>query len=259
MNNHFLRKAFQVTELQACLRGFAPSRRDWDRERKPVLPRSFSLLRWPLPPLWGSWTFEGCPVRLSLSLFFSACASMPRNRPQILQLLWFLASVGEKNVALSFVLSLKTIFAKHRSYCKVSSCVLSSNFGAQGLRSWGSHFCITPCDGPFHSLIFTWSRALGEVDGVIRSKILQLPVTHEPTSITKCWRKQTSTTFFAETKVLHLLPTGYVSPILLSTLTFFPFWRLTHTTVSILSFLALKLRVLIDWSMCLLTIVFNLW
>ena len=34
--------------------------------------------------------------------------------------------------------------------------VLFSNFGAHGLRSWGSHFCIIPCDGHFLSRIFMW-------------------------------------------------------------------------------------------------------
>ena len=41
--------------MQACLRVFAPSRRDQDRERILVLPRLFALLQCPLPPLWGSW------------------------------------------------------------------------------------------------------------------------------------------------------------------------------------------------------------
>ena len=41
----------------------------------------------------------------------------------------------------------------HLSCCKVSSCSFF-HFGAQGLRSWGSHFCI-PCDGPFLFRIFT--------------------------------------------------------------------------------------------------------
>ena len=48
------------------------------------------------------------------------------------------------------------LFRAHCSFCKVSSWVLSSHFGASGLRSWGSHFCITPCDGPFLSGIFPW-------------------------------------------------------------------------------------------------------
>ena len=50
-----LRRAFQVTEMQAYHRVFAPSRRDQDRERILVLPRLLALPQWPLPPLWCSW------------------------------------------------------------------------------------------------------------------------------------------------------------------------------------------------------------
>ena len=65
---------------------------------------------------------------------------------------------ARKNVALSFSLRLWTCFAishaslrAHRSCCKVSSWILSSNLGALGLRS---HFRRTPCDGPFPSRFF---------------------------------------------------------------------------------------------------------
>ena len=34
---------------------------------------------------------------------------------------------------------------------RVSSCVLSSNLGAHGFQSWGSHTWMIPCDGPFFS------------------------------------------------------------------------------------------------------------
>ena len=50
-------------------------------------------------------------------------------------------SEGEKNKVLSFAVSIWTFFAKshaslraHRSCCKASSSVLSSNFGALGVR-----------------------------------------------------------------------------------------------------------------------------
>ena len=56
-----------------------------------------------------------------------------------------LTSPGTWNVVFVRILELVNIFAKfhatlraQRSWCKVSSCDLSSNFGAQGLRSWGS-------------------------------------------------------------------------------------------------------------------------
>ena len=64
-----LRRAFQVVELQARHRVFAPSRKDQDRERFLVLPRLFALLNWPLPPLWRSWISAESPFRLSLILF----------------------------------------------------------------------------------------------------------------------------------------------------------------------------------------------
>ena len=55
------------------------------------------------------------------------------------------------------------IFAKfdatpraHRSWCKVSWCDCSSNFGVQRLRSWGSHFWVIPRDGSFLHRILIW-------------------------------------------------------------------------------------------------------
>ena len=56
---------------------------------------------------------------------------------------------------------------------------------------------------------------------------------------------------------LYTVPLLSIDSILqfsFSTLTFFPFWLLTYTPVSTLSFLALKLRALVVWSVCLLTI-----
>ena len=49
----------------------ALSRRDQDRQHTLVLPRVFALLHSQLPPLWGPWTFEECPVHLGLSLFLA--------------------------------------------------------------------------------------------------------------------------------------------------------------------------------------------
>ena len=46
---------------------------------------------------------------------------------------------------------------------------------------------------------------------------------------------------------------------LLSTLTILPLWHLTNTPVSILSLRALKLPILISWSICRLSIVLKLW
>ena len=86
----FFAEFFQVVELQACHRVFAPSRRGQDRERRLVLPRLFALLRWPLPPLWGSWISAESPFRLSSNPFCSACALMLQSQPRILVPLEFL-------------------------------------------------------------------------------------------------------------------------------------------------------------------------
>ena len=64
-----LRRAFQVKELQACRRVFAPSRRDHDRDRTLVFPHLFALLHRPLPLLWCSWISAEFPFRLSSNLF----------------------------------------------------------------------------------------------------------------------------------------------------------------------------------------------
>ena len=49
-----LRRAHLLKGRQACHRAIALSR-DEDREHLLMLPRSFALLHWPKPPLWGSW------------------------------------------------------------------------------------------------------------------------------------------------------------------------------------------------------------
>ena len=73
-----------MIELQACHRVFALSRRDQDRERMFLLPRLFALPRWPLPPLWGSWTSTESPFGLRSHPSCSACALMLRSQPRIL-------------------------------------------------------------------------------------------------------------------------------------------------------------------------------
>ena len=64
--NRVLRRAYQMTGRQECLPVIAQPRRDEDRARILVLPRSSALLHWPIPPLWGSWIFEEFPVHRSL-------------------------------------------------------------------------------------------------------------------------------------------------------------------------------------------------
>ena len=94
------------------------------------------------------------------------------NRPRIIAPLvfskWVVALLFfNRKIKRTFVriLEIVNVFAKshatlraHHSWCKVSSCDLCSNFRAQRLRSWGSHFRITPRDGPFLSRIFFWCQ-----------------------------------------------------------------------------------------------------
>ena len=46
----------------------------------------------------------------------------------------------------------------HLSWCKVSSCDLSPNFGAQGPRSRGAHFWMIPHNGAFLARILIWCQ-----------------------------------------------------------------------------------------------------
>ena len=84
-----LRRVCLMTGMQACQREFALSRRAQGRERFLVLLHLFALLQWPLSPLWGSWIFEGFPVRLSWKLFCSAWTLMLWNLPRVLSPLVF--------------------------------------------------------------------------------------------------------------------------------------------------------------------------
>ena len=138
-----------MTELQTCRRVFAPSRRDQDLERKLVLPRLFALLRCRYHRC-GFLGIRRVSVSSELKSFLpSICIDAPESTTNSRSSGDFevcagvaLAARGEKNVALSVFLSLWTVFAKyyatlrtHLSWCKVSSCVLSSNLEAHGLRS----------------------------------------------------------------------------------------------------------------------------
>ena len=71
------------SDRTASLRVIAQSRRGQDRERFLALPRLFALLRWSLPPLWGSWISAESPF-LSLNPVCSACALMLWNQTRIL-------------------------------------------------------------------------------------------------------------------------------------------------------------------------------
>ena len=81
--------------------------------------------------------------------------------------------VGEKNVALSFSLSLFLFLARsqallwaHRCCRPVSSCDRSSNSGAYGLR-WRGTTSVFPYDGPFFSRILAW-RSVDSVNRTFR-------------------------------------------------------------------------------------------
>ena len=96
------------------------------------------------------------------SLSTAAFASrISPNQPQTCDLLCFLeTSTGAliTTGALSLYILLAKFHAALRAYssCReVSSGVLSSDFGAQGFRSWGSPFWITSRDGLFLSRIWT--------------------------------------------------------------------------------------------------------
>ena len=133
--NRVLRRACLMTGLQACPRGFAPSRRAQGRERIPVLPHLFALHHWLQSPLWGSWIFEGFSSSAELKSFLlSTCIDALESTTNSRSSGIFQegagithASVGELNVALSLFLTLWTFFAKsqaslraHLSSCKVS-------------------------------------------------------------------------------------------------------------------------------------------
>ena len=75
-----LRRVLQVIELQACHRLFAPSRRDQDRERIPVLPRLFAPLRWALPTVVAFLDLRRVSISSELESFLlSMCIDAPES------------------------------------------------------------------------------------------------------------------------------------------------------------------------------------
>ena len=125
-------------------------------------------------------------IKFLWALFFrSSCALTLLNRLRILCSGLFevgasitLPSTRVQNVGLSEIFSLSIFFAKsdaalraHPSWCMVSLCDLSSNFGAQGLRSWGGHLLDNSSrrtlSFPNLNLV---PGAFGEFDGVFWSQ-----------------------------------------------------------------------------------------
>ena len=153
-----LRRVFQVIEMQACHRVFAPSRRDQDRQRILVLPRLFAIHRWPLPPLWWSWiSAESLHFVWAQNLFAQLIHWCSRVNHEFSFLWRFWSgrwrcpgfSVRVKRGFIRTVELSDTFFAKSHatlraqlSWCIGSSCVVYANLGAHGLRSCGSHFWV---------------------------------------------------------------------------------------------------------------------
>ena len=79
----FLSQSFPNDRTAGVSSRFALSRRDPDRERILVLPRSFAPLHWPLPPLWGSWISASIHFIWVQSLLLSTCIDA-RSQPRIL-------------------------------------------------------------------------------------------------------------------------------------------------------------------------------
>ena len=184
--NRGLRKACPAIGLLAFPPVIARLRTDWDCERTLVPLRGFAPPRLQSTLLSRFWSFLLCPSLLSLILFCSSCASMLLNQLRNSRSSGLVEvgagipfSIGVQNVALSEFLSLLIFFAKshaalraHLSWCEVSPCDPSPNFGTQGLRSWGAHFWIIPRDGPFLSRILKWCQVPWEkLDGVLWSQI----------------------------------------------------------------------------------------
>ena len=166
--NRALRRAYQMTGRQECLRAVAKSRRDEDRARKLVLPPSSALLHWPSPPLRGFWIFEEFPVHLRFDPLCLAFARL-RSRLRILPLL----DLSKRVLALPRLRQecrmylLPPFFEFTDILCQVPcvSAGASLLFQSFVLRSFREFwiprnslsrytFFMSPCDGPFLSLFF---------------------------------------------------------------------------------------------------------
>ena len=78
MNIRVLRRACLTTGLQACPRGFAPSRRAQGRERIRLLPHLFALLHWLWQPFVGflqnSNSLQFCWIQIFLAQHVHGCS-----------------------------------------------------------------------------------------------------------------------------------------------------------------------------------------
>ena len=106
------------------------------------------------------------------SLLLSICKEAPESTTNIRSsgdfeiILAPLLPQENKNVVLSLFFELVKCFSPSPTLLcgpnslalRWPSCDLSSNLGAQGLRSWGSHFWMTPRGGPFLSRILIWCQ-----------------------------------------------------------------------------------------------------
>ena len=147
-----LRRAYLLKGRQACHRAIALSR-DEDREHLLMLPRSFALLHWPKPPLWGSWIFEEFPVHLTLDPFCSACVQKLPSRSRILAFLAHSKRVpeypgsGRRAERIFFILFEVINIIRHVPCLSAGASLLFEGFVLRpflefwhGIRSWCSHF-----------------------------------------------------------------------------------------------------------------------
>ena len=151
-NTRFHRKAFRAIILLACSRGLSLSR------TYPILWHTqLPLLAFATSPLAvmtivGLHDFVKVSISASLrSFLLIMCIDAPESTTNSLSsgfkddARWHLFSGDEKNVALSCSFNLNTFLASFHAASRapyschsVSSRERSSNFGALGLRSWGS-------------------------------------------------------------------------------------------------------------------------
>ena len=120
-----------MIELQAYLRVVALSRTCQDPGRKLVLPRLFALLPVAITTIVGFVDLRKVSISSEpKSLLLSMCIDAPESTTNSRSSKGFETGAGVASVALSVFLSLLTFHAAlraHLSWCKVSSCDLSSN------------------------------------------------------------------------------------------------------------------------------------
>ena len=150
------------------------------------MPRSSALLHWPSPPLWRSWIFGEFPVRQTLNPFCSACPLTLRSRLRILALLAFSKRVPPlPKVRQDCLLLFVSLDMSRQVPCRSAgaSFFLQRFLKCPVLKFWRTLIAFLRCTLLPDSLRWTLSfpifyvahRALGELDGVIRSQFSNFP------------------------------------------------------------------------------------